>query len=190
LTSGWFRIDLLAKMFRRLAARLPDAQFEIITREDHRKVLSELHATGQLDNAVESRLTIEAARPSEIHLRLQRHALSLFFYASGEKSELGRSPTRMGEALGCGVPVVTNGGIGDTAAIVRDAEVGLVLDAEDDATLDKAADAATALVGDVAVAARCRATAEAIYSLDSGVAAYRRIYQRLIPSAEALMNGR
>ena len=34
LASGWFRTDLLAAMFDRLADRLPEARFEIITRDD------------------------------------------------------------------------------------------------------------------------------------------------------------
>lgn len=186
LASGWFRIDLLAAMFSRLAARLPDAKFEVLTREDPGVVLCALRATGRLQRDVESRLTIEPALPSEIHLRLQRQSLSLFFYASGETSELGRSPTRMGEALGCGVPVVTNVGIGDTADVVLDAGVGLVLDGEDDAALDKAAAAAVALIGDPIISGRCRAAAEAIYSLDAGIADYRRAYQELIrPVASA-----
>lgn len=190
LTSGWFRMDLLAKMFDLIAERLPGARFEIITREDPTTVRRALDASR--DDAAGSgnvpsggapdwraRLSISAAKPSDIHLRLQRQDLSVFFYASGATSELGRSPTRMGEALGCGVPVVTNDGIGDVAEIIRDGNVGVVIDGEDPAALARAADAAVALLLDAAVAERCRQVAERIYSLDTGVRSYREIYRAL-----------
>lgn len=192
LTSGWFRIDLLAKMFDLIAERLPDARFEIITREDPTTVRRALEASQDDSSTAGSghvplggapdwraRLSISAAKPSDIHVRLQRQDLSVFFYASGAASELGRSPTRMGEALGCGVPVVTNEGIGDVAEIIRDDNVGVVIDGEDPAALARAADAAVALLLDPAVAKRCRQVAEQIYSLDAGIRSYREIYRAL-----------
>ena len=182
IASGWFRIDLLAAMFSRLSARLPDARFEIITRENPQEVLSALQATGRLNIDVTRRMTISSALPSQIHDQLKRQSLSLFFYAEGEVSELGRSPTRMGEALGCGTPVITNSGIGDTAEIVRNMGVGLVLEGDSDSALDETADAALRLIRSPDIAARCRATAEALYSLTAGVDAYREIYKRLANS--------
>jgi glycosyltransferase involved in cell wall biosynthesis len=190
LTSGWFRVDLLVKMFELLAERLPDAKFEIITREDPDKVLQQIDAarenaalarSGNLlpDGAPRWRteLSISAARASNIHLRVQRQDLSLFFYAGGAASELGRSPTRMGEALGCGVPVVTNGGVGDVAEVVLGGRVGVVIDGDDPAALVRAADAAVALLQDPDVGKRCRQVAEQIYALEAGIQNYREIYR-------------
>lgn len=180
LASGWFRMDLLAVMFSKIAAKRPDARFEIITREDRMTILSALEATGKLSDQVRKRLTIESALSSEIHLRLQKQSLSMFFYASGAASELGRSPTRMGESLGCGVPILTNSGIGDTGELVSQMQVGVVLHDESESALERAADAALAMIGSTDVSNRCRNTAEAIYSLRSGVAAYAEIYARLV----------
>lgn len=180
LTSGWFRVDLLAKMFDLLAKRLPGARFEIITREDPHTVLRALDAACDAGSDWRADLSIGAAKPSEIHHRIQRQALSMFFYASGAASEHGRSPTRMGEALGCGVPVVTNEGIGDVARIVRQCNVGVVLDGEDDVALTRAADAVVALLEDSNLSVRCRQAAERMYSLDAGVTGYRAIYRDLL----------
>jgi glycosyltransferase involved in cell wall biosynthesis len=186
LNSGWFRVDLLAAMFDRLAARLPNARFEIITREDAivvRALLDAARDAATVDRRAadwRARLTISAAKAFEIHERLQRQSLSLFFYASGSASELGRSPTRMGEALGCGVPVVTNEGIGDVAEIVRNGHVGVVIEGEDGPALDRAADAAVGLLHDPDTAARCREVSERIYALDAGIRAYQDIYETLV----------
>lgn len=107
----------------------------------------------------------------------------MFFYASGAASELGRSPTRMGEVLGCGVPVLTNEGIGDVAEIIRNGQVGYVLDGEDEAALTQAAEAMLTLLRDPDIARRCRQAAERIYSLETGVQGYCEIYRYLV-SAE------
>jgi glycosyltransferase involved in cell wall biosynthesis len=56
------------------------------------------------------------------------HDLSLMFYAGGEISELGRSPTRMAEVLACGLPVVANEGVGDVADIVRRKNIGVIVE--------------------------------------------------------------
>lgn len=179
LTNGWFRIDLLARVFDRLAMRLPEARFEIITREDPATVLAALKSA--LDSVPDwmARLTISAAKASDIHERLQRQNLSLFFYATGAASELGRSPTRMGESLGCGVPVLANGGIGDVAETILQGNVGIVIDGEDDASLAIAVDDAVALLNDPEIVKRCRHVAERIYSLKAGVRGYDDIYTYL-----------
>lgn len=181
LLNGWFRVDLLGAMFSRLMARLPDARFEIISREDpaaiRRAMGAAIPGTDWRD-----RLEIGYERPSDIHVRLQRQMLSVFFYASGAASELGRSPTRMGEALGCGVPVLTNVGVGDVAAIVRSGNVGIVLEQDDERSLDRAADDAVALLSDPSLRRRCRRVAEQVFALDEGVEAYRSIYTQLIPA--------
>ena len=185
LTSGWVRVDLLAKMFDLLAKRLPGARFEIITREDPDTVLRALNVTRDADSDWRAGLSISAANASEIHERVRRQALSMFFYASGAASELGRSPTRMGEALGCGVPVVTNEGIGDVAEIVRSSNFGVVIDGEDNVALARAADDVVALLQDPNHSFRCRQSAERIYSLDAGVAGYREIYRDLLSPQKA-----
>ena len=179
LTNGWFRVDLLATMFDRLAMRLPEARFEIITREDPAIVLAALKSALRSEPEWLVRLTISAAKASDIHERLQRQNLSMFFYSSGAASELGRSPTRMGESLGCGVPVLANEGIGDVAQTIRKGNVGIVIDGEDDFTLDQAVEAAVALLNDPEIGKRCRHIAERIYSLKVGVRGYHDIYSYL-----------
>jgi glycosyltransferase involved in cell wall biosynthesis len=179
LTNGWFRIDLLARIFDHLAVRMPTARFEIITREDPEKVRTALDASLGGAPSWCTRLTISSAKASDIHKRIQRQNLSVFFYATGAASEFGRSPTRMGESLACGVPVMANEGIGDVAEIIRDGNVGYVLDGEDEAALSRAADAVVALLASRNISERCRQVAERVYSLESGIEGYREIYRHL-----------
>ena len=57
---------------------------------------------------------------------------------------------------------------------------GVALEGFSDVELQSGVDRLFALLADAATPARCRAVAERLFSLGEGVAAYRRIYARLI----------
>ena len=175
ILSGWFRPDLLARCFARIAAMRPDARFEIVTRENPEDILNALDGAPGFSD----RLEIYSSVADSIHVVLARQDLSVFFYASGAASELGRSPTRMGEALGCGVPVLANGQIGDVEMIARKYNVGAIMTGETDTDLEDAVDRALKLTSDPRIAQRCRNAAEDYYSLTAGTAKLASIYRDL-----------
>ena len=174
--SGWFRTDWLANWMRVASARDPDARFEIVTRDDAQRVRAELDPT----NDMAGRLSI-GPRPSEdMPDAVRGHDLSVMFYAGGEISELGRSPTRMAEVLGCGLPVVANEGVGDVAGIIRRNNVGVIVEGASVQQMETAFDALQTLMQDPDLSKRCRATAEAVFSLEAGTEAYREIYASIL----------
>lgn len=96
--SGWFRLDWLAAFLAVAAKRDPQLRFELTTRDDPAKVRAAIG--GDMD--LQSRLSIAPSPSERVHEVLQGQVASVMFYAGGEISELGRSPTRMAEILGCG----------------------------------------------------------------------------------------
>ncbi|MFZ1110077.1 MAG: glycosyltransferase [Rhodomicrobium sp.] len=173
--SGWFRTDWLAALFAAAARRDPSARFEVITRDDRQRVRLVIDPGGTLG----SRLNIRARRPQEMPDAVRAHDVSVMFYAGGEISELGRSPTRLGEVLGCGLPVVANGGVGDVARIVTEHRVGVLAASSADADMVATLDTLDALMADPALPARCRAAADAVFSLERGVAEYSVLYRTI-----------
>ncbi len=173
--SGWFRTDWLAALFSAAARRDSSAQFEIITRDDPFKV----RLAADPEKTLGPRLKIAARRPQEMPEAVRGHDVSVMFYAGGETSELGRSPTRLGEVLGCGLPVVANDGVGDVARIVTEHRVGVLAASSADADMVAALDALDALMADPTLSARCRAAAEAVFSLERGVSEYRNLYRNI-----------
>lgn len=96
------------------------------------------------------------------------------------KRKFGSSPIKLGEFLGCGVPVVINSGIGDTEELVEKYRVGVVVKSF---SVDSYISAASILQGltkegDV-LRYRCRRAAETELSLGMGVCRYRRIYNAI-----------
>ncbi len=95
-------------------------------------------------------------------------------------SRLGCSPTKIGEYLACGLPVITGPGIGDVDDIITGDDVGVLVDRFDDAAYSAAMERALALAGDPAVAGRCRRSAEKNFSLERiGREGYLRVYRQL-----------
>lgn len=173
--SGWFRLDWLASFFDVAAERDPDAVFELTTRDDPARVRAALDPEGRLGE----RLLIAAAAPEDVHGVLQGQTASVMFYAGGQISELGRSPTRMAEILGCGLPVVANDGVGDVARIIRDYRVGVLAQGPDPQAMATAWSDLLALLKDPDLASRCRKAAEEVFSLEAGTASYARLYHQL-----------
>jgi len=170
--SGWFRLDWLAGFYLQVAARDHDALFEVVTRDEKDAVRSALDPDGILGD----RLAIYPLPSDRVQGALQKQSASVMFYAGGETSELGRSPTRMGEVLGCGVPVVANEGVGDVADIIRRYNVGVIVKDRSEAAMSVALDELEVLRSDPDLPSRCRKAAEEVFSLEAGTEAYRKIY--------------
>ena len=173
--SGWFLMDWLAALFKTVAQNDPEAQFEVVTRDDAEKVRAALDIDGRLGN----RLSIFPSASESVHEALQKQSTSVMFFTAGT-SKLGSAPTRLGEALGCGVPVVANEGVGDVADIIRRYKVGVIVQDGSQAAMSVALDELEALRSDPDLPSRCRKAAEEVFSLEAGTEAYRRLYAEIL----------
>lgn len=182
VVSGWFRLDWLAAFFGAAARRDPEVRFELTTRDDPGQVRT---AMGNKDG-LQARLNIAACPAEQVPQVLHGQMASVMFYAGGETSELGRSPTRMAEILGCGLPVVANDGVGDVARIIRDHRVGVLATGSSAREMEAAWDELQQLLSDPDLAARCRRAAEEVFSLESGTSAYARLYASIMGRVEPM----
>lgn len=171
--SGWFKTDWLAAFFRAMARHDPEARFEVVTRDDAEIVRARLDPEGALPA-----LSIFPAPPERVHLDVQRQCASAMFFTEGT-SKLGSAPTRLGEVLGCGIPVVANEGVGDVARILRHYRVGVIVPDQTDNAMDEAVRSLIKLRTEPDLPARCRSTAEAVFSLPRGIEAYKELYAKV-----------
>lgn len=102
-----------------------------------------------------------------------------FFLIRPFGSKVASSATKFGESLAMGRPVAANPGVGDTAAILREDAVGVVVETLDEAGYRRAARELVRLARDPGTAGRCRRTAQERFSLAAGVEAYERIYREI-----------
>jgi glycosyltransferase involved in cell wall biosynthesis len=178
--SGWFKLDWLMGFLRASGARWPDATFRVITRDDPARIAA-VAAQAGIDPG---RLEVAPRAPGEMPQALVGlDAVAMFFEPA--VSELARCPTRMGEVLAAGLPVVANDGVGDVAEIIRGYGVGVVVEAGTREAMDKAAVDLDRLLQDPDLPQRCRKAAEEWFSLEAGVAAYDRLYGEIAASSDA-----
>ena len=178
--SGWFLMDWLAALFNTVAQKDPKARFEVVTRDDAETVRAALDIDGKLGD----RLSIFPSASESVHEALQKQSTSVMFFTSGT-SKLGSAPTRLGEALGCGVPVLANEGVGDVADIIRRYNIGVIVKDGSQVAMAVALDELEMLRSDPDLPSRCQKAAEEVFSLEAGTKAYRKLYADILGHPEA-----
>ena len=103
--------------------------------------------------------------------------------AGGGVTLRGAMPTKIGEFLASGRPVIVNAGLGDLDRLLADHDCGVVITDDSDRSLRESADEVERLVADDGTAKRCRALAEATFDLDTGVTALLSVYERTVSAA-------
>lgn len=159
----WYRFDLVPRLVAALSMPLT-----VMTRE------TEL--ANRLLGAQSA--TVRTVAPDAIAGELFARDIGLCLIASSP-SKIASSPTRFGEYLAAGMPVIVTAGVGDLEAIVEEHAVGVVLRGEDDGAIGAAARKAIELSRDPATPERCRRVARECFDADAGAASYAAIYRTL-----------
>ncbi len=168
----WYLPDEMLCFFKRLLLKKPDAKFLFITGDNPSEILGRAEKL----NIPKDKFIIRKASRKEVPYFILLSKFSLFFIQP-LFSKKGSSPTKHGEILGMGIPVVCNSGVGDVDRIVRDTQSGLLVEKFDDAEYDKIISQIDSLLQ--TTPEKLRAAAEKYYSLEEGVKKYLAVYNRL-----------
>jgi glycosyltransferase involved in cell wall biosynthesis len=170
--SGWFRFSWLASFLRELCDAERTVRVRIITTEDETVIRRSLHEAG----VPLTRLEVFGVSPSGVPQAVADLSAVAMFFETGV-SKLGSCPTRMGEILATGRPVVANPGVGDVGDIIQRYRVGVLVEENTEESMRSAVAALKALLEDPELPARCRRAAEDWFSLEKGAATYAQIYR-------------
>ena len=94
-------------------------------------------------------------------------------------------PTKVGEFLASGRPVVVSAGLGDLDALVARFDCGVVVDDLSDVGIERASEDLDRLIDDPGTPRRCRALAEEHFSLERGVDALISTYHAALAATNA-----
>jgi glycosyltransferase involved in cell wall biosynthesis len=170
----WYLFDEVARCFALLLTLRPDAKFFIVNRNEHAYIRERLNLAGIHYSAVE----LITATHAEVPKQMSRMDAGVFFIKP-VFSKQASAPTKLAEFLGCGIPCLSNAGVGDMAEVLKKDQVGLTITSFDDVTMIAALKQLINLVDDPKSSARCVASAQRHFSLDEGVRLYEKIYQTL-----------
>lgn len=170
----WYLFDAVVDSFRLLRERVPNARLLVLNRNEHAYIRDRLEAGGVPPEAVE----IRAAAHAEMPAQMSRMDAGVFFIKP-VFSKQASAPTKLGEFLGCGIPCLSNTGVGDMAEILEGERVGVAVSAFDDAALREGISRLLVLRNEAGIGRRCEQVAHRHFSLDEGVARYRAVYSSL-----------
>ena len=168
----WYLLEPMLDWFAQCRRIRPDAQFLIVTQTDPARVRAAA-AARMLDRTV-----IVAAAPPEQMPRYWSLADAAVSFIRPTYSKSASSPTKIGEALASGVPVIVNRGVGDLDALVERYRCGVLAEMTE-AGYAASAQAMLALCAEPDVRLRCRRAAEEALALSDGAERYARIYRAL-----------
>lgn len=168
----WYQLDAAAAFVGVVARRQPAARLLVVT-PDQAAAAAAVRAGG----LAAKRVLLAQARHDQMPGWLQRGAVGLAFYRPG-LSRQACCPTKIGEYLACGLPVVATAGIGDTDAWLEAERVGVLVSSQAPEALETAAAKLKALMaGGAALRARCRDAAERRFGLGQAIVAYEAVYR-------------
>lgn len=168
----WYCLPEMLRWVKYLQALRPETYFAVLTGEPPEMVFAAAEAEG----VPRSHVRVRYAERPVLNTLLAASDVSLCFIKQAY-SKLASSPTKLGELLAKGIPVVANTGVGDVAAIVEATGGGLVLRDFSEASLRASVEQFEQIVQ--LAPAQLRAQAEPYYALAHAQAKYVALYEAL-----------
>jgi glycosyltransferase involved in cell wall biosynthesis len=153
----------------------PDLTFLVVTQSPAESIVDELGRAGLQADAYR----ITSAPSADVGAYLAAADFAICF-CHPKPSLIAASPTKVGEYLAAGLPVVSGPDVGDTDAVLSANRAGVIVERFDDESYAHASATVLQQVADGETAARCRQVAHDVFSLrDVAVPRYDALYRTL-----------
>lgn len=169
--TGWYIFDPVLDCFKLLSRILPKISLSIFNKYEHAFIRNALKKSG-ISNEL---YNLKTAEFSQMPTNMSKFDAGIFFIKP-VFSKRASSPTKLGEFLACGIPCLTNSGVGDMQSILEDEGAGVVLTDFSLRSKEAAVKKLLVLCADKNIRQRCVNTARKYFSLDKGVSAYDQLY--------------
>ena len=165
----WYMLREMLEFFVELRKTYPHAHFLFITPDSPEVIYNEAD-TLQIPRDC---FTIKHGERAEVPALLAESTVSIFFVKPAY-SKKASSPTKMGEILAMGIPLIANKNIGDTEWLFEKYACGALVDDFSQASYQKTIENLPALLQIPPVL--LRETAVAYFGLEEGVKRYAAVY--------------
>tara|TARA_R110002072_G_scaffold20688_4_gene74883 strand:+ start:41541 stop:42767 length:1227 start_codon:yes stop_codon:yes gene_type:complete len=119
----WYMLSEMLDYFKVLKQSKVNAVFLFISGEDPQKIKARAKEKG-ID---EQNIIVKSVLHTEVPLHIALFDVSIFFIRS-TYSKKASSPTKQGEIMAMGIPLICNSGVGDTDSIVHEYHAGKVIE--------------------------------------------------------------
>ncbi len=168
----WYMLDEMFDYFIELKKKKNNAILFFVTPDSESQIRTKAEAKGILS----SDLIIQSAKRNEVPELISTFDVGLFFIRPSF-SKRGSSPTKLAELLSCGIPLITNAGVGDCDTIITENDCGVLLKNFSTPEYQKSLERLDELTKKSPEYFRNVALAN--FSLEKGVGLYEKIYLSL-----------
>ena len=170
--GGWYMTDEMLDFFAVMKKRIPESKLLFITKDNKEQIIKKAFIRG----ISEKDILVQPATRNEVPLYLSVSDWSVFFIKD-VYSKKASSPTKQGEIMGMGIPIICND-IGDTGYIIKDTNSGFITEGfsliEYNKIVDNLERLKTINRSDI------RDGAFHYFDLQNGVADYRKAYEKIL----------
>ena len=168
----WYLLDEMLDFFKVLLKKYSDAKFKFITKELPEIILKRADVKG----IQRQHLQIVSASRKEVPNYLVDVDIGIFFIMP-VFSKKASSPTKQGELMAMGIPVITNAGVGDTDTVIEKYKSGVLIKTFNSLDYQHTVDQ----IEEILKFDRFEISQGAFdyFSLKRGVETYKNIYERI-----------
>lgn len=166
----WYMADEMLALFKKIKEAYGEALLLLITTHSRSEVDVYLKRHGIVDTDV----VVKAGKRNEMPSLISASDLSMFFVRP-TFSKKASSPTKMGEIMGCGIPLICNTEVGDVENIVQQSNCGLCISDFSETSLQQVVQQILQLLQ--LDPQKIRQSAEAYYALEKGIEKYKGVYK-------------
>lgn len=166
----WYLLPEMLEYFKSLKKVQPSARFLFVTTESSDVIREKAISVG-----IQSQdILVTSCLHSEMPLYISLFTASVFFIRPSY-SKKASSPTKQGELMAMGIPLICNAGVGDTDSIVLKYSAGIVLPAMNEVNYTE-----NTSVLENFNKEKTMLGAREFFSLEKGVQKYKETYQRIL----------
>ena len=174
--GAWYMLDEMLEFFLTARNTFPQAHFLFITHSDKQFILNR----AALHQIPPEAISVVEATRLEVPGFVKASDINISFIKP-VYSKISSSPTKLGEVLSMGIPVIVNSGVGDVEPIVRDNDCGIVVKAFTKEAYANAIQQIPPLLKKDPVA--IREGILSIFDLDHGIELYSKAYHQVFENS-------
>jgi len=176
--DGWYLTEKMADFFASFLQRNRDAHLLWLTTGSHDRVRDLMRSR----NVETGNFSVLSIASSAVPSYLSAADAGLAFIKRCV-SKVASSPTKNGEYLACGLPLIINAGVGDSDSLINDWKAGVLIENFTEDEYAVAALSIEKMVAESEVRKSARSVAEQLFDLNAiGAQRYASLYEKVLGS--------
>ena len=169
----WYMLDEMLTLYAEIHSSNSNARFLFLTADKASDIIEKAESKGIPNDYIK----VYRAQRAELPGMLSISKASVFFIIP-TFSKTASSPTKMGELMGMGIPLICNSNVGDVSLIMKDTNTGIIVPDFSKETLHSIALRCNEL--EAIPKESIRLGALKWYSLEEGILKYKEVYEEVL----------